>query len=228
MQDKIPGMEMPLSLRFFHLFFKGFFATVREKIIDGLVLVFALVFSIARYRREHIWELVFPWVEAACFVIIWHSISAASQLIKQLDEERKQRGTERPSGVLHPNGSPVMVPVAVEPLRSDRSKVIALASVLGCLSLVLAYVALFKFVRTSTPEVTRAPEPATSTLTVNFGGTGSGIITCSPSSLACSSSRKGSFATGTVVSLTATANTGSIFGDWGGVTGYPDRCAMSK
>lgn len=55
-----------------------------------------------------------------------------------------------------------------------------------------------------------------STLTVNFAGRGSGTITSSPSGLACSSSCSGSFTTGTTVSLTATANTGSVFAGWVG------------
>lgn len=58
----------------------------------------------------------------------------------------------------------------------------------------------------------------TSTLTVDFAGTGSGTITSAPSGLNCASTCSNSFTTGTTVTLTAAANTGSIFGGWVGCT----------
>ncbi len=52
-------------------------------------------------------------------------------------------------------------------------------------------------------------------LTVNFAGTGSGIVTSSPSGLGCASTCSGTFTSGTAVTLTATPN-GSTFGGWSG------------
>jgi hypothetical protein len=58
-------MHLPLSLRFLHFFFKGLFGTMREQIIDGAVLAFALLYSfLAGLRGEERWEITFPWVEA--------------------------------------------------------------------------------------------------------------------------------------------------------------------
>lgn len=82
-------MHLPLSLRFFHFFFKGLFGTMREKIIDCTVLAFALVFSVrAGYHGQQRWELAFPWIEAFCAIVFWHSLSAAHQLFNQISRER--------------------------------------------------------------------------------------------------------------------------------------------
>lgn len=63
-------------------------------------------------------------------------------------------------------------------------------------------------------NVTCPGSSGSSTLTVSFTGRGAGTVTSSPSGLACANSCTGSFTTGTTVSLTATANIGSIFGGW--------------
>jgi hypothetical protein len=55
-----------------------------------------------------------------------------------------------------------------------------------------------------------------STLAVTFQGNGTGTVTSSPLGLSCASSCIGSFASGTLVMLTAAANNGSTFGSWQG------------
>ncbi len=64
------------------------------------------------------------------------------------------------------------------------------------------------------PWVTTAP--TTYTLTVNKQGTGSGTVTSSPSGISCGSDCSESYTSGTVVTLTASAASGSTFGGWGG------------
>src|SRR5206468_3453628 len=57
----------------------------------------------------------------------------------------------------------------------------------------------------------------THVVTVVIGGTGSGTITSKPSGINCSAGTcTGTFNTGTNVSLTATAGSGSVFASWGG------------
>ncbi|MDE2180609.1 MAG: hypothetical protein KGJ40_07160, partial [candidate division NC10 bacterium] len=54
------------------------------------------------------------------------------------------------------------------------------------------------------------------TLTVTKAGTGSGTVTSSPAGINCGSTCSGSFASGTAVTLTATADAGSTFAGWSG------------
>lgn len=56
----------------------------------------------------------------------------------------------------------------------------------------------------------------TFTLTVTKAGTGSGTVTSSPSGINCGTTCSASFARGTVVTLTATAASGSTFTGWSG------------
>jgi Divergent InlB B-repeat domain/Bacterial Ig-like domain (group 2) len=56
---------------------------------------------------------------------------------------------------------------------------------------------------------------ASPALTVDFPGLGSGSVTSSPVGLSCATTCNASFASGTTVTLTATANSGSTFASWG-------------
>ncbi len=53
-------------------------------------------------------------------------------------------------------------------------------------------------------------------LTVTRGGTGSGVVTSSPSGISCPSICSANFTVGTTVTLTAAANAGSVFSTWTG------------
>lgn len=139
-QSKNNNVPIPLSLRFLHSFFKGFVGTLREKSIDIIVVLFALAFSVhAGLRGEHMWELAFPWIEAACVIVFWHSVSAAYQLIKQVGEG--PAAMERASPVLSASGQPVMIPVEAEVPRFCSVKIGGIASIPCVLSLMLGYLA---------------------------------------------------------------------------------------
>ena len=56
----------------------------------------------------------------------------------------------------------------------------------------------------------------TVTLQVNKSGTGTGTVTSNPSGINCGSSCTKSFSKGTVVTLTATPSSGSVFAGWSG------------
>ncbi len=70
--------------------------------------------------------------------------------------------------------------------------------------------------------------PTSQTLTVARGGQGFGTITSSPAGIDCGSTCTATFATGAVVTLTATPDSGSIFSGWtgGGCTGT-GTCAVT-
>jgi hypothetical protein len=54
------------------------------------------------------------------------------------------------------------------------------------------------------------------TLTVDFAGGGTGSVLSNPSGISCATNCSASFASGSVVNVTATPNSGSTFGSWGG------------
>jgi hypothetical protein len=64
-------------------------------------------------------------------------------------------------------------------------------------------------------------------LTVTKAGEGSGPVTSSPAGLACGSTCSKLFAAGTVVTLTATPNTGSVFSGWSGACTGTAPCVVT-
>jgi len=72
-----------------------------------------------------------------------------------------------------------------------------------------------------------APAPTNPSLTVAKAGTGTGTIVSSPSGLNCGPTCAVSFATGTSVTLTAAAASGSTFAGWSGACTGTGTCAVS-
>lgn len=65
-------------------------------------------------------------------------------------------------------------------------------------------------------------------LTVNKSGTGSGIVTSSPSGISCGSDCTEDYTSGTSVTLTASADTGSVFAGWSGAcSGTSTTCTVT-
>ncbi len=64
-------------------------------------------------------------------------------------------------------------------------------------------------------------------LTVTKAGAGSGTVTSTPSGISCGATCAAPFASGTTVTLTATAATGSTFAGWTGCTGTGATCTVS-
>ncbi len=64
-------------------------------------------------------------------------------------------------------------------------------------------------------------------LTVTESGSGTGTVRSSPSGINCGTTCTASFAAGTVVSLTATANSGSVFSGWSGACVGTGRCSVT-
>jgi hypothetical protein len=64
-------------------------------------------------------------------------------------------------------------------------------------------------------------------LTVTKGGTGSGTVSSSPSGISCGSTCSASYDSGTSVTLTATAATGSTFAGWSGACSGTSTCTVS-
>lgn len=64
-------------------------------------------------------------------------------------------------------------------------------------------------------------------LSVHLDGTGSGSVNSTPAGIDCGTSCTGSFDYDTVVTLTATADTGSIFSGWEGACTGMAECSIS-
>lgn len=79
---------------------------------------------------------------------------------------------------------------------------------------------------TGTTGVTVGAATSAPTLTITTTGAGSGTVSASPSGTSCGSGCL-SFATGTVVTLTAAPNTGSTFGGWSGTCSGTGRCTVT-
>src|SRR5207244_152459 len=73
-----------------------------------------------------------------------------------------------------------------------------------------------KVTLTAATTVTAHDTPAT-TLTVSKAGTGSGTVTSTPTGITCGTDCSASYASGTVVTLTATPAAGSVFAGWSSV-----------
>ncbi len=124
-------MNAPLSLRFFHLFFRGFFRTVTEKIVDSAVLFFALIYWFKKGSfKQHFWESVLPWVGAICVIIIWHAWMSAVVLIREIREEQERSAVQRKSPVLLASGEHAMFDVISKPIPYYRPKIYGLATML--------------------------------------------------------------------------------------------------
>src|SRR5438132_4101029 len=65
------------------------------------------------------------------------------------------------------------------------------------------------------------------TLSVIDAGTGTGIVTSSPSGIGCGTTCSASFSGGTVVQLTAAANTGFTFAGWSGACSGTGSCQVT-
>jgi len=123
---------------FFSEFSRGFYGNLREKVIDGIVLLFALLFwSRTGKFREHVWENILPWVGAACVLVVFHSLRSAWILLKEHSKENLW-GIHR-SPILRPSGANAKFTERQEEIPYYRPKILISASLFTCLSALSFY-----------------------------------------------------------------------------------------
>jgi uncharacterized repeat protein (TIGR02543 family) len=76
-------------------------------------------------------------------------------------------------------------------------------------------------------SVTANFDKATYTLTVTISGTGSGTVTSSPAGINCGLDCSEAYVSGTSVTLTAVADSGSVFAGWGDRCSGTDTCTIT-
>jgi hypothetical protein len=79
---------------------------------------------------------------------------------------------------------------------------------------------------TPTPAPTPTPTSSTYTITVTKSGSGDGTVTSNPTGLSCGSSCAVSYPSGALVTLTATAASGSRFVGWSGGCSGTGACTI--
>jgi hypothetical protein len=134
---------MPLSSKFLFLFVQGVFGTMRHAVIELLLLVSALAYCLLRFGtsptvlKEHLWEVLFPWVIALCIVVMWHSIDSAIKLGAEI--RRNAAAMLQVAGsVLLASGTPSVVKIsAPRPPRLFHVKIWGIAGVLMGTALLL-------------------------------------------------------------------------------------------
>src|SRR5215472_3452983 len=120
-----------------------------------------------------------------------------------------------------PTSKIALVRLSREKILSDRNRKRQLAAFLLC----LAVFGVSAEAQSLEPKAARA---ATSySLTVRLAGTSTGAVTSSPSGISCPGTCTASFASGTVMKLTATPAKGAYFAGWSGACKGTSSCTLT-
>jgi len=118
-------MQVSVIARFVDAFIGGFFKTMKERVIDGLLLLGTLIYWFVTGKFwAHFWEMVLPWVWLLCAVIVWHSARAAVFLFRELRNEETDSRARHKSLILSQYGEPFELPKAE--VKTYRTKIIGI------------------------------------------------------------------------------------------------------
>ncbi len=85
---------MPPSViaRFVDAFIGGFLKTMKDKLIDGGLLIAALLYWLLSGKLfAHLWESITPWIWVICLIVAWHAAKAAVQLWQEIAVGRERK-----------------------------------------------------------------------------------------------------------------------------------------
>jgi hypothetical protein len=100
---------------------------------------------------------------SAVVIVFWHSIAAAHQLIKQIEEEQSHSARERILPVLQPSGSPATVPMMLDIPLLYRWRISGMALIFCALSLPLAWIVVLPVKRLRKQEIGNMPVKSATT-----------------------------------------------------------------
>jgi hypothetical protein len=164
-------MALSLSIRFFDLFLKGFWSTVRDRIIDAALLGATLVFQLMRRGftikawQQNAWENLAPWVWVICLIVSWHAIKSAITLAGTISSELRISSTYQ-SPIFSPAGRPVEGFIKPSSMPLYRARIWVFALLVLAISASISYFVLEKSrsaekARTTEPETPKGPPPNT-------------------------------------------------------------------
>ena len=124
-------MELSLIARFVDAFVGGFFKTMKERLIDGGLVVLTLIFWLRSGKfSAHLWENVGPWIWLLCVVAVRHAYKASRQLLDEVKSEEHRSGKR--SLVLLEYGQPFELPRSEVPAYRLRIWALMLTVILFC------------------------------------------------------------------------------------------------
>lgn len=119
-------MSTSLAGRFVDVFLGGFFRTLKERVIDGLLLLLTLLFWFSSGKfRAHLWECIAPWIWGVCIIVFWHTVRTAKLLWKETTDELANTRARKSSIILSEYGEPFEV--AKTDVALYRAKIFGIA-----------------------------------------------------------------------------------------------------
>ena len=150
-------MAPSLIAQFVDAFIAGFFKTMKEKLIDGGLLVGALLYWFFSGKLSaHFWESVTPWVWVICIIIVWHTFEAARLLSRQI--ATGMRCETGASVILSQYGKPVELQKTEVP--KYKARIIGVVTLITLICAICSYSVwrvAYRQDEQTTPRVTLTP-----------------------------------------------------------------------
>jgi hypothetical protein len=156
----LQSSNMPISVvaRFVDAFIGGFWKTMKDRLIDGGLLVGGLLYWLFSGKLSaHFWDSITPWIWVLCLIVVWHTIRAARLLWREI----AQGSPRQASVILSQYGKPLELQTAAIP--KYRLQIICLAGAVVMMSIGCAYLS-WKMAHVLGAEDSRVPRQQEETL----------------------------------------------------------------
>ncbi len=139
--------QLTLTDRFWRLFVQEFWKPVWERLIDGAIVIAALVYANSKRTlspqtwRTNFFDVLFPFIWAMCFVALIHLIRTGFVLARQVAAgNASTKPVKHSSGLLRFDGTPDEEWVAGPVEKYFRIKIAVIVVVLSLFPVLLSYV----------------------------------------------------------------------------------------